>query len=123
MQHLNLEVARLDDLLATSTASPISGSPWPGPSASTPTTGNCPTTASPRPGFELEVGWNPVVIAPELEATWEPSHYQGISLWGHTVVGENVATVMSKFQAAVHSLREREETVPALSTIPKGAHR
>jgi hypothetical protein len=46
-----------------------------------------------------------------------------MSLWGHTAVGENVATVMSKFQAAIRSLREREETVPALSTIPKGTHR
>ena len=105
-----------------STASPISGSPWPGRGP-----------AHQRPGTVLLLR-HPVRLRargrleprrhhPRLEATWEPSHYQGISLWGHTVVGENVATVMSKFQAAVRSLREREETVPALSTTPKGAHR
>jgi hypothetical protein len=74
-----------------------------------------------RPYAALEV--RSYADTPELEATWEPSHYAGISLWGHTVVGENVATVMNKFQAAVRSLREREETVPALSTTPKGARR
>ncbi len=123
VQHLNLEVARLDDLLASFHRVTDLGfaMAW---SVGQHTNDRelsyyCVTPS----GFELEVGWNPVVITPELEATWEPSHYQGISLWGHTVVGENVATVMSKFQAAVHSLREREETVPALSTIPKGAHR
>ena len=123
VQHVNIEVARLEDLLASFHRVTDLGfaMAW---SVGQHTNDRelsyyCVTPS----GFELEVGWNPVVITPELEATWEPSHYEGISIWGHTVVGENVATVMSKFQAAVRSLREREETVPALSTIPKGAHR
>ena len=62
-------------------------------------------------------------ITPELEATWEPSTYQGISTWGHTPTGQNVATLMTRFQAAVRSLRAREQTVPALSSVPRGAHR
>jgi 2,3-dihydroxybiphenyl 1,2-dioxygenase len=123
VQHVNIEVARLDDLLASFHRVTDLGfaMSW---SVGQHTNDRelsyyCVTPS----GFDLEVGWNPVVITPELEATWEPSHYEGISMWGHTVVGENVATVMSKFQAAVRSLREREETVPALSTIPKGTHR
>ena len=123
VQHINIEVARLDDLLTSFHRVTDLGfaMAW---SVGQHTNDRelsyyCVTPS----GFELEVGWNPVVITPELEATWEPSHYEGISIWGHTVVGENVATVMSKFQAAVRSLREREETVPALSTVPKGAHR
>jgi hypothetical protein len=64
-----------------------------------------------------------VVITPELEATWEPSQYQAISDWGHTPVGENAATLMRRFAAAVRSLREREDTVPALSSVPHGARR
>ena len=123
VQHVNIEVARLEDLLASFHRVTDLGfaMAW---SVGQHTNDRelsyyCVTPS----GFELEVGWNPVVITPELEATWEPSHYEGISLWGHTVVGENVATVMSKFQAAVRSLREQEQTVPALSTIPKGAHR
>jgi 2,3-dihydroxybiphenyl 1,2-dioxygenase len=123
VQHVNIEVARLDDLLASYHRVTDLGfaMSW---SVGQHTNDRelsyyCVTPS----GFELEVGWNPIVITPELEATWEPSNYQGISLWGHTVVGENAATVMSKFHAAVRSLHEREETVPALSTIPKGTHR
>ena len=123
VQHINIEVARLEDLLASFHRVTDLGfaMAW---SVGQHTNDRelsyyCVTPS----GFELEVGWNPVVITPELEAAWEPSHNEGISIWGHTVVGENLATVMSKFQAAVRSLREREETVPALSTIPKGAHR
>ncbi|UKD51042.1 VOC family protein [Amycolatopsis sp. FU40] len=74
-------------------------------------------------GFELEVGWNPVVVTPEREQTWEPTTYQGISLWGHTTAGAGVAALMSRFQAAVRSLREQEETVPALSSTALGTHR
>ena len=32
-------------------------------------------------GFEVELGWNPIVVRDE--AAWQPAHYQGISLWGH----------------------------------------
>ena len=31
-------------------------------------------------GFEVEVGWNALEVD---EATWEPTTYRGISLWGH----------------------------------------
>lgn len=36
--------------------------------------------ASPS-GFEIELGWNPIVVNDDEE--WTPSTYQGISLWGH----------------------------------------
>jgi hypothetical protein len=36
-------------------------------------------------GFEWEVGWKPIVVD---EKTWEPSTYQGISIWGHTPEGQ-----------------------------------
>lgn len=72
-------------------------------------------------GFELEVGWNPVVITPELEKTWEPTNYRGISVWGHTPTGENVAELMSRFRAVVRSLCSAEDTVPGLSSLPRGA--
>jgi 2,3-dihydroxybiphenyl 1,2-dioxygenase len=66
-------------------------------------------------GFELEVGWNPVLITPERESTWQPSTYQGISLWGHTPVGESIISKLQQFQRALASLRRQETTVPALS--------
>ncbi|MGK8508181.1 VOC family protein [Nocardia asiatica] len=66
-------------------------------------------------GFELEVGWNPVVIGPELESTWEPSTYRGISVWGHTTVGETVLDKFAQFRRALWSLRTSEPTVAELT--------
>lgn len=123
VQHVNIEVATIEDLLASFRRVTDLGfaMAW---SVGQHTNDRelsyyCVTPS----GFELEVGWNPVVITPELEVTWEPTTYEGISIWGHTPVGENVAVLMSRFRAAVKSLREREETVPALSTHPGGARR
>lgn len=32
-------------------------------------------------GFEIELGWNALTV--NDEAHWQPTHYHGISLWGH----------------------------------------
>ncbi|MET3963103.1 2,3-dihydroxybiphenyl 1,2-dioxygenase [Marmoricola sp. OAE513] len=66
-------------------------------------------------GFEWEVGWNPIVVTPELEATWEPTTYQGISIWGHTPVGQTVVDKLAQFKNAVRNGRAPEITVPELS--------
>ena len=63
-------------------------------------------------GFEWEVGWNPIVID---EKTWEPTTYQGISIWGHTREGQTIIEKLSQFKTAAHSLLHREDTVPALA--------
>ncbi|TCK27642.1 VOC family protein [Pseudonocardia endophytica] len=123
VQHINIQVARLEDLLAAHHRVTELGfaMAW---SVGQHTNDRelsfyCVTPS----GFELEVGWNPVVITPEREEHWEPTIYEGISIWGHTPTGQNVAELMGRFGAAVRSLREREQTVPALSSIPRGAHR
>lgn len=66
-------------------------------------------------GFELEVGWNPLVIGPELESTWEPTTYQGISVWGHGAVGETVLDKFAQFRQALRTVRTPEITVPQLT--------
>lgn len=63
-------------------------------------------------GFEWEVGWNPIVVD---EQTWEPTTYQGISIWGHTPTGQTVVDKLTQFKVAATSLWHREDTVPALS--------
>ena len=63
-------------------------------------------------GFEWEVGWNPIVID---EKTWEPTTYRGISIWGHTRQGHTVVEKMAQFKTAAQSLLHREDTVPALA--------
>lgn len=123
VQHVNIQAASLDDLLASFHRVTDLGftMAW---SVGQHTNDRelsyyCITPS----GFELEVGWNPVTITPELEATWEPADYSAISTWGHTVTGDKAATLMRQFQAAVRSLRHPEDTVPALSSVPRGGRR
>ena len=63
-------------------------------------------------GFEWEVGWNPIVVD---EATWKPTTHQGISIWGHTAEGQTVIDKLNQFAVAARSLTYREDTVAALS--------
>jgi 2,3-dihydroxybiphenyl 1,2-dioxygenase len=63
-------------------------------------------------GFEWEVGWNPVVVD---ETVWQPATHQGISIWGHTPVGQTIIDKLDQFRCGARSLTRREETVPALS--------
>ncbi|MFC9362965.1 VOC family protein [Rhodococcus sp. NPDC057014] len=63
-------------------------------------------------GFEWEVGWNPITID---EDTWEPTTHQGISIWGHTPVGQTIIDKLAQFKLGARSVVRREDTVPALS--------
>lgn len=63
-------------------------------------------------GFEWELGWNPVVVD---ETTWEPTTYQGISIWGHTPEGQTILDKLHQFKIGAQSLLHREDTVPALA--------
>ncbi len=63
-------------------------------------------------GFEWEVGWNPIVVD---ETTWEPTTYQGISIWGHTPEGQTIVDKLAQFKVGARSLLHREDNVPALA--------
>ncbi|NMO01482.1 extradiol ring-cleavage dioxygenase [Gordonia sp. TBRC 11910] len=118
-QHVNIQVADLDDMLAAYQRVRDLGFrvAW--------TVGQhtndrelsfyCVTPS----GFELEVGWNPIVVTPELEAAWQPTTYQGISIWGHDTV--HMTDNLAQVREAIRNLRRPETTVPALST-PIGIH-
>ncbi|GLE54368.1 VOC family protein [Mycobacterium montefiorense] len=63
-------------------------------------------------GFEWELGWNPIVVD---ETTWKPSTYQGISIWGHTPEGQTIVDKLAQFKAGAASLLHSEDVVPALA--------
>ena len=63
-------------------------------------------------GFEWEVGWNPIVVD---ETTWEPTTHQGISIWGHTREGQTIIERLEQFKTGAASLLHREDVVPALA--------
>lgn len=63
-------------------------------------------------GFEWEVGWNPIVVD---ETTWQPTTYQGISIWGHTPEGHIIVDKLAQFRNGAQSLLRREDVIPALA--------
>lgn len=63
-------------------------------------------------GFEWEVGWNPITVD---ESTWEPGTHKGISIWGHTPVGQTIIDKLGQFRRAARSLTHQEPVVTALS--------
>ena len=63
-------------------------------------------------GFEWEVGWNPIVVD---EATWEPTTHQGISIWGHTREGQTIVDKLTQFKTGAASVVHNEDVVPALA--------
>jgi 2,3-dihydroxybiphenyl 1,2-dioxygenase len=63
-------------------------------------------------GFEWEVGWNPIVVD---ETTWEPTTYQGISIWGHKREGQTIVDKLTQFKTGAVSLLRDEDVVPALA--------
>lgn len=61
--------------------------------------------ASPS-GFEVELGWNPIVV--HEDPVWKPAHYHGISLWGHFPESLTAATKLSQFGRSLLSLTRKE---------------
>ena len=66
--------------------------------------------ASPS-GFEIELGWNPIVVDDAAEAHWQPGHYQGISLWGHFPEGLTLGAKLGQMGRGLASLTRKEYTV------------
>lgn len=64
-------------------------------------------------GFEWELGWDPIIITPELEERWAPKTYDSISIWGHTQIGTAVADRLTQLGTALRSARRED---PALVT-------
>lgn len=115
VQHINIQSATLDDMLAAYRRVTEMGfrMQW---SVGQHTNDRelsfyCVTPS----GFELEVGWNPLVIGPELESTWEPATYRAISIWGHSPVGETVLGKFAQFRQALRTAATPEITVPQLT--------
>ena len=112
VQHLNIQVADLDDMTASYQRVKELGFHMAltvGQHTNDKELSYYATTPS---GFEWEVGWNPIVVD---EKTWEPTTYQGISIWGHTPEGQTVIDKLVQFKTAAQSLRHREDNVPALA--------
>jgi 2,3-dihydroxybiphenyl 1,2-dioxygenase len=112
VQHLNIQVADLDDMVASYQRVRDCGFDMALGVGQHTNDRELSYYAVTPSGFEWEVGWNPIVVD---ESTWEPTTYQGISIWGHTREGQGIVEKLSQFKTAARSLLHREDTVPALA--------
>jgi 2,3-dihydroxybiphenyl 1,2-dioxygenase len=112
VQHVNIQVADLDDMTASYQRVKELGFQMALAVGQHTNDRELSYYAMTPSGFEWEVGWNPIVID---EKTWEPTTYRGISIWGHTREGQTIIEKLTQFKTAAHSLLHREDTVPALA--------
>ena len=59
-------------------------------------------------GFEIELGWNPIVV--HDEQAWQTARYRGISLWGHQPMNLDAATRVRRAARGLASLIRPEFT-------------
>lgn len=112
VQHLNVQVAELDDMVASYQRVKQLGFHMALGVGQHTNDRELSFYAITPSGFEWEVGWNPIVVD---EKTWEPTTHQGISIWGHTREGERIIDKLAQFKTAGQSLLHRENVVPALA--------
>ncbi len=112
IQHLNIQVADLDDMTAAYQRVKALGFEMALSVGQHTNDKELSFYAMTPSGFEWEVGWNPIVID---ETTWEPTTYQGISIWGHTPEGQTVVDKLNQFKIGARSLLHREDPVAALA--------
>jgi 2,3-dihydroxybiphenyl 1,2-dioxygenase len=112
VQHLNIQVADLDDMTASYQRVKELGFHMALAVGQHTNDKELSYYAMTPSGFEWEVGWNPIVVD---EKTWEPTTYRGISIWGHTREGQTIIDKLGQFTTAAQSLLHREDTVPALA--------
>ncbi len=112
IQHLNVQVAELDDMTASYQRVKQLGFQMALGVGQHTNDKELSYYAMTPSGFEWEVGWNPIVVD---EKTWEPTTHQGISIWGHTPEGQTIIEKLGQFKSAAQSLLHREDTIPALA--------
>jgi 2,3-dihydroxybiphenyl 1,2-dioxygenase len=112
VQHLNIQVAELDDMTASYQRVKELGFDMALAVGQHTNDKELSYYAMTPSGFEWEVGWNPILVD---ENTWEPTTHKGISIWGHSREGQTIIEKLGQFKTAAQSLVHREDTVPALA--------
>lgn len=112
IQHCNVQVAELDDMLQSYQRVKAFGFDMALSIGQHTNDKELSYYAMTPSGFEWELGWNPIVID---ESTWEPTTHRGISIWGHTPEGQSVIDVFDRFRTGAQSMWSREDAMPALA--------
>lgn len=111
IHHLNLQAASLDDVVEGYRRCRALGYPIANAIGQHPNDKELSFYVQTPSDFEMELGWNPLVVDAEAEASWQPASYQGISLWGHFPENATVGLTLRRFGAGVKSLMRQEYKV------------
>lgn len=108
VQHLNIQVAELDDMVDAYQRVGALGFEMALGVGQHTNDRELSFYAKTPSGFEWELGWNPIVVD---EATWEPTTHQGISIWGHTRTGATIIEKLAQFKTAAASLTRQHDAL------------
>ncbi len=111
IHHLNLQAKSLDDVTEAYRRMRGMGLPIANAIGQHPNDRELSFYVATPSGFEIELGWNPIVVDEEAEARWKPGHYQGISLWGHFPEGLTLGAKLGQMGRGLASLTRKEYTV------------
>lgn len=111
IHHLNLQALTLDDVTEAYQRLRAMGAPIANAIGQHPNDKELSFYVETPSGFEIEFGWNPIVVDETAEASWQPSHYQGISLWGHFPENLTLSAKVGQMGRGLASLTNKEFTV------------
>ncbi|MDF3833769.1 VOC family protein [Cupriavidus basilensis] len=113
IHHMNLQVASLDDVVDGYRRCRELGYPIANAIGQHPNDRELSFYVETPSGFEMEIGWNPIVVTEEAERHWRQATYRGISLWGHYPENLTLGVSARRFGRGLLSLTRGEFTVGA----------
>ncbi|WP_420210643.1 VOC family protein [Burkholderia aenigmatica] len=108
IHHMNLQCASLDDVTQAYLRCRAMGYPIANAIGQHPNDRELSFYVETPSGFEIELGWNPIVVD---EHAWRTTTYQGISLWGHRPENLSLRVRLSRARRALASLMHPEFTI------------
>lgn len=111
IHHLNLQARSLDDVTEAYQRLRAMGVPIANAIGQHPNDRELSFYVQTPSGFEIELGWNPVIVDEAAEANWQQGHYQGISLWGHFPENLTLGAKLGQMGRGLVSLSNQEFTV------------
>lgn len=111
IHHLNLQAASLDDVTGAYLRCRQMGCAIANGIGQHPNDRELSFYVATPSGFEIELGWNPIVV--QDEQAWATAKYQGISLWGHFPEGLTMADKLGRVGRGLVSLTQPEFTLKA----------
>lgn len=111
IHHLALQAASLDDVVQAYRRCRALGYPIASGIGQHPNDKELSFYVETPSGFEIEIGWNPLVIDEAAEQHWQTATYQGVSLWGHFPESLTLGDHLRRFGRGVMSLT-RQEYIP-----------